>query len=76
MFPMVESPTLFRDKDGRKVVLVPLCGWTAPARLFPEDWDRLAMGGVSARWSATYRYGRIYVRCGPKRRHGYRIVAR
>lgn len=31
------------DSDGRKITLVPLANWRAPAKLFQEDFERLAL---------------------------------
>ena len=47
----IDSAILSRDHDGQTVVFVPLENSNEPARLLPEDYDKLVRAGISARWA-------------------------
>lgn len=59
------SPVRTQDRDGSTIVLVPLANHPQPAKLFPEDFDRLTADGLGMAWTfneATrgYHYVRTY----------------
>jgi hypothetical protein len=75
MYPAIDTPSWDYDQDGQKIILVPLQNCSRPAKLLPEDWDRLVTAGVSGYWSCKGPQGR-YVYSGTRRAGDLAIVAR